>query len=220
MKTYKSLPALWKVKSEEYMNRDMETEAYKVILRLYQEKYPLADKEEVKENFNSLRTNFRKEFKKKMNHSKSQVLGRMTYESTFWYFKEILFFGDDSVSTIVVEDDTDTIDEMMDDFDSFNVAEKTARYLRLSVNTVRRYYNKKIHHVETPGKIRKKQSRPGVSVETLDDFTRYYVRQVIYRMYHEGKHVLMNSILLVIRTTGIDFHGELSASTEEAMGQL
>nr|CAD7269373.1 unnamed protein product [Timema shepardi] len=30
-----------------------------------------------------------------------------------------------------------TRQEMMDDFDSFNVAEKTARYLRLGVNTVR-----------------------------------------------------------------------------------
>nr|CAD7410848.1 unnamed protein product [Timema poppensis] len=34
---------------------------------------------------------------------------------------------------------------MMDDFDSFNVAEKTARYLKLSVNTVRRW-SKNVDH--------------------------------------------------------------------------
>nr|CAD7404181.1 unnamed protein product [Timema poppensis] len=37
--------------------------------------------------------------------------------------------------------------EMMDDFDSFNVAEKTARYLKLSVNTVRRW-SKNVDHCE------------------------------------------------------------------------
>nr|CAD7427119.1 unnamed protein product [Timema monikensis] len=35
-----------------------------------------------------------------------------------------------------------------------------------------------------------RNKRPGVSVETLDDFTRDSVRQVIYRMYREGWHYL------------------------------
>nr|CAD7443809.1 unnamed protein product [Timema bartmani] len=39
--------------------------------------------------------------------------------------------------------------------------------------------------VETPGKIKKKQPKPGVSVEARDDFTRDSVRRVINRMYRE-----------------------------------
>nr|CAD7206065.1 unnamed protein product [Timema douglasi] len=89
--------------------------------------------------------------------------------------------------------------EMMDDFDSFNVAEKTARYLRLSVNTVRRS---------------ERNNRGLEYLETLDDFTRDSVRQVIYRMYHEGKHVLMDSILLAIRSAEIDFKGGKSTLTK------
>nr|CAD7460060.1 unnamed protein product [Timema tahoe] len=87
--------------------------------------------------------------------------------------------------------------EMMDDFDSINLAEKTARYLKLSVNTVRRYYNQRIGQVET-----------------LDDFTRDSVRHVIYRMYHEGKYLSMDTILLAIRAAEINFHGGKSALTK------
>nr|CAD7416307.1 unnamed protein product [Timema poppensis] len=182
-KTYKSLPALSKVKSEEYMNRDMENEAYKVIVGLYQEKYPLADKEE----------------------KHQMILGDQETP-------------DYSVSTIVVEDDTDTIDEheFVQTQGNTNgggakLFQEEERHAHIrdkrTSSTLQHYYNKKIDHVETPGKIRKKQPTPGVSVETIDDFTKDYVGQVIYRMYHEGKHVLMDSILSVIRSTGIDFHG-------------
>nr|CAD7417106.1 unnamed protein product [Timema cristinae] len=62
-------------------------------------------------------------------------------------------------------------------------------------------------YVETLGKIRNKQPRPGVSVETIDVFTRDSVRQVIFTMYHEGKHVSIDSIWLAIRTAEIVFHG-------------
>nr|CAD7205439.1 unnamed protein product [Timema douglasi] len=132
-KTYKSLPALSKVKSEEYMNRDMENEAYKVIVGLYQEKYPLADKEEM-------------------------ILGDQETP-------------DDSVTTIVVEDDTDTIDEH--------------EFVQTQGNTN-----------GGGAKLFQEEERDMHTSET--------------RGHHQrcsSKHVLMDSILSVIRTTGIDFHG-------------
>nr|CAD7198699.1 unnamed protein product [Timema douglasi] len=59
--------------------------------------------------------------------------------------------------------------------------------------------NKRMDQVETPGKIIKKQPRPGVSVEALDDFTRDSVRQVIYKMYHKGQCKCLGTISKIWR---------------------
>ena len=46
--TYESLPALWKIKSDYYMNRDKKADAYNVLLQKYMEHFPEATLEELK----------------------------------------------------------------------------------------------------------------------------------------------------------------------------
>ncbi|GJQ81200.1 hypothetical protein Trydic_g23368 [Trypoxylus dichotomus] len=106
---YKSLPALWKVKSDDYMNREKKTEAYKILLNLYREKYPMATREDLTKKINSLRTNFRKELRK-IAESKNEV-----YKPTLWYFDAMNFLTDqetpvDSINIKCEEDEKPFID--------------------------------------------------------------------------------------------------------------
>lgn len=48
--TYESLPALWKIKSDEYMNRDKKADAYNVLLQKYKEHFPAATLDELKKS--------------------------------------------------------------------------------------------------------------------------------------------------------------------------
>lgn len=57
IEVYKSLPALWNVKSKEYSNRQKTNDACDVI-NTFREKYPEATREDVTKKFNSLRTNY------------------------------------------------------------------------------------------------------------------------------------------------------------------
>ena len=54
--TYESLPALLKIKSNDYMNRDKKADAYNVLLQKYKEHFQEANLEELKKKLNSLRT--------------------------------------------------------------------------------------------------------------------------------------------------------------------
>ena len=61
---YKSLHALWDVKSKENSNRQKKIDAYAILLRKYQDRYPEAKKIGGNQIFNFHWTNFRKETKK------------------------------------------------------------------------------------------------------------------------------------------------------------
>ncbi|XP_053951078.1 uncharacterized protein LOC128858656 isoform X6 [Anastrepha ludens] len=60
---YRSLPALWNINYNYYNDRESKDIQYKVLLEKYKERYPHADKEEVKKKINTLRTNFRRTLK-------------------------------------------------------------------------------------------------------------------------------------------------------------
>nr|CAD7198312.1 unnamed protein product [Timema douglasi] len=88
---YQSLPVLWKVKSDDYMDRDKKAQVYEKLLELYHERYPKATREDLAKKFNSLQTNFRKELKKKSDSKKSGAGAEEVYESTLWYFDSMKF---------------------------------------------------------------------------------------------------------------------------------
>jgi hypothetical protein len=87
---YRELPALWNVKSKQCHNRDKKNSAYETLLVKYKEMYPDATKDDVKKKFKSLRTNYRKEFKKHHQSLKSGTGADDVYESSLWYYKEML----------------------------------------------------------------------------------------------------------------------------------
>jgi len=64
LEVYKSLPALWKVKSDDYSNRVKKDAAYTVLVDKFKEKYPNFTRDDAKKKINSYRTNYRKELKK------------------------------------------------------------------------------------------------------------------------------------------------------------
>ena len=61
---YRSLPALWQIKSIEYSDRQKKDSAYETTLTKYREYYKEGTKDELKKKLNALRINFRKELKK------------------------------------------------------------------------------------------------------------------------------------------------------------
>ena len=111
IESYRELPALWKVDSKEYRDRNQKNVAYDVLLAKYQEKYPAATKEDVKRKINSLRTNYRKELKKTRDSAQTCDM----YESTLWYFDSMSFLEDQEppVTMVGVEfDQEDTVSIM------------------------------------------------------------------------------------------------------------
>jgi glutamate synthase domain-containing protein 3 len=90
IQVYHSLPALWNVKSKDYTNRKKKKE-YEQLLRKYREKFPDADKEELIQKFNSLRTNFRKELKRIKDGEKTGTGADDVVEPALWYFEEMKF---------------------------------------------------------------------------------------------------------------------------------
>ncbi|XP_064107222.1 uncharacterized protein LOC135216112 isoform X1 [Macrobrachium nipponense] len=93
IEAYRNLPALWKTKSDEYSDRNKKSESYETLLRKYQEKYPEATTDDVKKKINILRTNFMKERRKVCDSEKSGVTAGEVYESSLWYYEDMLFLS-------------------------------------------------------------------------------------------------------------------------------
>ncbi|XP_030373159.1 uncharacterized protein LOC115623092 [Scaptodrosophila lebanonensis] len=83
---YRSLPAVWKVKSPEYSSRALKTSSYEKLVRKLREVEPDADRALVVKKINSFRTNFRRDLRKR-----NACADDEHFESTLWYF-ELLGF--------------------------------------------------------------------------------------------------------------------------------
>ncbi|XP_018374758.1 PREDICTED: uncharacterized protein LOC108768719 [Trachymyrmex cornetzi] len=88
IKVYKSLPALWDIKSKDYHNRQKKNAAYAILINKYREKYPNATRKHIIRKFSVLRTSFRKELKR-INDAKRN--GTDVKKPTLWYFEEMRF---------------------------------------------------------------------------------------------------------------------------------
>ncbi|KAG8273145.1 hypothetical protein J6590_027483 [Homalodisca vitripennis] len=96
IEVYHSLPALWDNKWKDYSNRIKKNEQYDELLQKYNERYPEADRKALVKKINSLRTNFRKEFRhiKNSEKRKSGAETDEVLEPTLWYFDEMKFLID------------------------------------------------------------------------------------------------------------------------------
>lgn len=123
IEVYRSLPALWDIKSKDYSNRIKKNEQYEQLLRKYREYYPDADKSQLVKKFNSLRTNFRKELNRIKYSEKSGAGTDDITEPTLWYFDEMKFLvgqyePSTSQNTMQIEDDDKEAEDGIDDVDS------------------------------------------------------------------------------------------------------
>ncbi|KAF5274616.1 hypothetical protein FQA39_LY07228 [Lamprigera yunnana] len=95
----RKLPTLGHMKSTEYHDRDKKNVAYETLLPEYKGTFPEATQDNVKKNFNSLMTNYRKELKNHFQPVKSGSSTDDIYEPTLWYYDEMVFLQDqDSAS--------------------------------------------------------------------------------------------------------------------------
>ncbi|KAK5643440.1 hypothetical protein RI129_007285 [Pyrocoelia pectoralis] len=86
---YRDLPAVWKVKSPEYKNKDLKRESYDILVQKCREYVVDADREFVKNKINSLRTSFRKEYKKCLKSKENS--NTELYIPKLWYYNLLLF---------------------------------------------------------------------------------------------------------------------------------
>jgi len=91
---YRSLPAVWKVKSPEYSSRALKSAGYEQLVIKLREVEPHANRALVVKKINSFRTNFRRDLRKR---TEGEALGEEPFESTLWYF-ELLGFLEDQES--------------------------------------------------------------------------------------------------------------------------
>ncbi|PNF41956.1 hypothetical protein B7P43_G14648 [Cryptotermes secundus] len=111
---FRGHPCIWKVKSEEYHNREMKENAYLALTEKIKTIDPQAKKETVLKKINNLRSSFRKERKKVLMAKKSGMSSEDLYVPKLWYYKNLLFLVDqeealDGFSSLV--SDTEDLEE-------------------------------------------------------------------------------------------------------------
>lgn len=116
---YRSHSCLWKIKSKDYMCRDLKNKAYANLVEKMKEidpenKVGLQDKDSIIKKINSMRTAYRRELKKKKDSIKSGAAVENIYTPHLWYFNHLSFLDDqevprDSVSNIPIEADLDEV---------------------------------------------------------------------------------------------------------------
>jgi len=102
IKVYKSLSALWNIKSKDYRNRRKKNDAYAILINKYREKYSKATREDIIRKFFALRINFRKELKR-INDAKRN--GIDVEKPTLWYFEEMRFLQE------IIQNSRSTMDQ-------------------------------------------------------------------------------------------------------------
>ena len=108
---YRSLPTLWKIKSDEYSDREKKAAAYKILHETFKEHFPDSTLDDLKKKLNSLRSNFRAELRKVEKSEKSGAGTDDIYKPKLWYFDAMLFLKDQetaapSTSSIVSQEDS------------------------------------------------------------------------------------------------------------------
>lgn len=112
IEVYRTLPALWQITSKEYSNRNEKNAQYETLLQKYREKYPNAEKKDVAQKINSLRTSYRRELKRIERQEKSGAGVEEDSEPRLYYFDSMEFLRcceQPSSSQCSMEDENETI---------------------------------------------------------------------------------------------------------------
>lgn len=83
---YRSFPCLWQVRYKGYKDRLLRNRAYDALVLKLREVNPVADKETVIRKINTLRTAFRREYKKVRSSYRMVKNPRLRYRSSLWYY--------------------------------------------------------------------------------------------------------------------------------------
>lgn len=86
MEIYRNEECLWQGKHPDYSNHAIRNASYDKLVEKLKEVEPNPDRAMVVRKINSLRSAFRREYRKKMNKD--------NYESRLWYFEKLMFIAD------------------------------------------------------------------------------------------------------------------------------
>lgn len=112
IEAYREFPCLWKVKSDEYRDRNKRDEALNNLLLLTRDTIPTADLSFVKSRIESVKQSFRREFRKVKLSMKSGAAEENVYKPRLWYYDLISFIAghethSTSTSTLQEEEEED-----------------------------------------------------------------------------------------------------------------
>lgn len=80
---YRNSPCLWKIKSGDYLNKELKADAYRQLEAICQKEHPDANRDFVSKKINSLRGSFRREYRR--------VITESNYMPQLWFY-ELLHF--------------------------------------------------------------------------------------------------------------------------------
>lgn len=90
MVAYRHNQCLWKIKSKDYLNKDLKFEAYKQLVQICRKEHRTAGREFVVKKINSLRGSFRREYKR--------VISEENYVPQLWFYDLMQFTADQETS--------------------------------------------------------------------------------------------------------------------------
>ncbi|KAJ3654791.1 hypothetical protein Zmor_013954 [Zophobas morio] len=93
IEVYKAHPALWQIRNSAYRDKAKKAAAYELLVNKCREVEPDCDKDTIVRKINSLRTCYRKEFKK-VQRSLRAGAGEV-YKPKLWYYDLLSFLNDD-----------------------------------------------------------------------------------------------------------------------------
>jgi len=111
---YKTLPAVWKVKSKSYSDRNLKNAAYEKLISKLREVEPNADRETAVKKINNIRSSYRRELKKVKQSMHSGAGSDDVYSPTLWYFPLLSFLSDQETprsSASNLDEPTDKVSE-------------------------------------------------------------------------------------------------------------
>lgn len=83
LNAYRNSPCLWKIKSADYLNKELKADAYRQLEAICQKEHPDANRDFVSKKINSLRGSFRREYRR--------VITESNYIPQLWFY-ELLHF--------------------------------------------------------------------------------------------------------------------------------
>lgn len=90
LEVYRSLTALWDLRSPDYTNRQLKSEQYNILYEKYRETHPNATRKDLGRRLNSLRTNYRREYNRVKN---GEITPEGPYKPTLFYYDALSFLS-------------------------------------------------------------------------------------------------------------------------------
>ncbi|CAI6372741.1 unnamed protein product [Macrosiphum euphorbiae] len=114
---YKQYPCLWKIKSKDYINKNLKREAYDELTKFCKTTIPEANKDFVIKKIQSFRGSFRKELKKVVDSKRSGASLDDVYVPTLWYYDHLVFTIDQELPTESICNLMNTVNSVENDDD-------------------------------------------------------------------------------------------------------